>query len=197
MRSEVMAFVAASQATAQQTRSAVAAAQAAEVALHAASERAHREVTDIADDLFGKKIFDPYLRFASAEDEEAYRRREADRQAYIAEQLAKGTPEGNLNAANATVAQLEDAGAHGADRSPDHAPMLARAKQAQADLSQVALAAERPLTTLPAEPVSGPEEPDAVFASLRAAGVVMPDQTGEGHGVSRDVIERMRGLSQS
>lgn len=63
--------------------------------------------------------FDPYLQFASAEDEEAYRRREAERRAYIEQQHARGTPQGDLNAAGAAVNQMVDAQAHGADRSPE------------------------------------------------------------------------------
>jgi hypothetical protein len=54
------------------------------------------------------------LQFASAEDERAYREREEETRRYIAEQNAKGTPEGNLNAAGATVGQMVDAKAHGA-----------------------------------------------------------------------------------
>ncbi|KAJ8134275.1 hypothetical protein OY671_012512, partial [Metschnikowia pulcherrima] len=52
--------------------------------------------------------------FASAEDERAYRQREAERRSYIEAEQAKGTPEGNLNAAGATVGQMADAKAHGA-----------------------------------------------------------------------------------
>lgn len=54
------------------------------------------------------------LDFASQEDERAYREREAERRAYIADQRAKGTPEGDLNAAGAGLGQLADAKAHGA-----------------------------------------------------------------------------------
>lgn len=54
------------------------------------------------------------LQFASAEDERAYREREEETRRYIAEQNAKGTPEGNLNASGAAVGQMVDAKAHGA-----------------------------------------------------------------------------------
>ena len=54
------------------------------------------------------------LQFASAEDERAYRQREAERRAYIEAEQAKGTPEGNLNASGATIGQMADAKAHGA-----------------------------------------------------------------------------------
>lgn len=54
------------------------------------------------------------LQFASAEDERAYREREAERSAYIEAQQAKGTPEGSLNAAGAALGQMADAKAHGA-----------------------------------------------------------------------------------
>jgi hypothetical protein len=43
----------------------------------------------------------------------------ADRLRYIDEQLAKGTPEGELNAAGATAGQMLDAHAHGAGNSPE------------------------------------------------------------------------------
>lgn len=54
------------------------------------------------------------LQFASAEEERAYRQHEAERRAYIGAEQAKDTPEGNLNAAGATVGQMADAKAHGA-----------------------------------------------------------------------------------
>jgi len=54
------------------------------------------------------------LTFSSPEDEADYRQREKDRQAYIAAQQGKHTPEGDLNAAGAGIGQMVDAKAHGA-----------------------------------------------------------------------------------
>lgn len=54
------------------------------------------------------------LQFASPEDEQAYRDREAARRAYIESQQATGTPEGDLNAAGAALGQMADAKAQGA-----------------------------------------------------------------------------------
>lgn len=54
------------------------------------------------------------LQFKSAEDERAYREREATRRAYIEAEQAKHTPQGDLNASNATIGQMADAKAHGA-----------------------------------------------------------------------------------
>jgi hypothetical protein len=55
------------------------------------------------------------LRFSSEEDERAYREREAERDTYIKQQQAKGTPEGQLNAAGAAIGQMADAKGHGAN----------------------------------------------------------------------------------
>ncbi|MEA3015184.1 MAG: hypothetical protein QOD42_3729 [Sphingomonadales bacterium] len=63
--------------------------------------------------------FDAYLTFAGPEDELAYRDREAERRAYIEEQHARGTPEGDLNASGAAIGQMVDAQGHGAADSPE------------------------------------------------------------------------------
>lgn len=193
IRAEVMATVAASQTMSQQARISTVSAQAAEAALHAASEQARREVTDLSGDLFERKIFDPYLRFASSAEEEAYREREAERQRYIEDQLSRGTPEGNLNAAAATVAQVRDAGAHGADQSPAYRSTLGRATRSYEDLRAATVAAGRSTEEADrqfqaSQPV--PAEPDA-FAALRAAGVVFADQSAEGHGIAKADIDRL------
>ncbi|WCT74279.1 hypothetical protein PQ455_03355 [Sphingomonas naphthae] len=62
--------------------------------------------------------FDEELEFASEQERAAYRQREAERRAYIAAEQAKGTPEGDLNAAGGAVGQMADAAAHGAS-SPE------------------------------------------------------------------------------
>ncbi|MDP1735991.1 MAG: hypothetical protein Q8L23_00970 [Caulobacter sp.] len=197
IRAEVSAFVAAAQAVAQQVRTVAATAQAAEVALHAASAAAHREVTDFVRDFYERKIFDPYLRFASTEDEEAYRRRESERQEAIRKALAEGTPEGDLRANRLAIAQLEDAGVHGADRSSAYAPMLGGLKDTERTLaSRVAPEPEQTRTssaTPAADPLDRVKAPvaldPALLASVRATGVVVGDQDQRGHGlVPRETV---------
>ena len=117
LRAEIAGAVAMTQTLAEQGRAiATTAVHAAAEALATASGNSRAQVTSIMRDMHR---FAPYLHFASAEDEAAYRKREAERLAYINAQHAKGTPEGNLNAAGATVAQLADAEAHGAGNSPE------------------------------------------------------------------------------
>lgn len=197
IRAEVVAFVAASQVTAQLLRTATATAQAAEVALHAASEAAHRTVSDLADEVFGKKKYDAYLHFASTEEEEAYRKRSEDRERYIKDQLALGTPEGNLNAARAMQAQLKDAGAHGADAHPDYGSDLTKVDSSIAKLEN-AMAVNHPKTQeVEARALAIEEKPaastsvelDAVAAQLRAAGVIGTPASTKGHGVTLQVAD--------
>ncbi|MDO9223610.1 MAG: hypothetical protein Q7U20_07850 [Caulobacter sp.] len=197
IRAEVSAFVAAAQAVGQQVRSTSATAQSAEVALHAASAAAGRETRDLAHDFYDRKIFDPYLRFTSAEDEEAYRRRETERQKYIAEQLALGTPEGNLSASKAMTEQMDDAEAHGAGGSPEFRARQDRLKASEGKLesalSQAGAAAKKPeqaiapevdrlLDSLDGVPPS-PSLSREKTAILGATGVILADQSQQGHGL--------------
>jgi hypothetical protein len=87
-----------------------------------ASTETRHETQALAHDVFAQHIFDRYLRFSSAEDEAAYRKREADAKKYIADQLARHTPEGDLNAGGGMIGQMLDAHAHGAGDSPDFMP---------------------------------------------------------------------------
>jgi hypothetical protein len=73
-------------------------------------------------DLFERHLFEKSLRFASPEDEAEYRRREAEARRYIEEQLARHTPEGELNAGGALVGQMLDAHDHGAGADPGFMP---------------------------------------------------------------------------
>lgn len=114
LRSEIVAASTAATSAIQQARTASANAATADLAQAASASR--EQVNSI---LQGMKDFDPYLQFDSKADEEAYRRREQERNQYIAAQQAKGTPEGDLNAAGATVGQMADAHAHGAGSSPE------------------------------------------------------------------------------
>jgi len=117
LRAEIAGAVAATQTLAEQGRvTATTAGQAAAEALATASANSRAQVTSIMRDMHR---FDPYLHFASAEDEAAYRKREAERRAEIEAALAKATPESTLKASGLTLGQLLDAKAHGADESPE------------------------------------------------------------------------------
>lgn len=86
----------------------------------AAAAAATRAVSHhIGEDLFTRRIFDPFLRFESEDEERAYREREAERQRYIAEQQARNSPVGDLNVAGAMQGQMLDAHAHGAGDSSE------------------------------------------------------------------------------
>ncbi len=114
LRGEIVAAATAATSVIQQAR--VASGNAASADLAQAANASREQVNNI---LRGMKDFDPYLQFNSTADEDAYRRREQERNQYIAAQQAKGTPEGDLNAAGATVGQMADAHAHGAGNSPE------------------------------------------------------------------------------
>jgi hypothetical protein len=115
LRADVLATIAATQAAIQESHAAVADAVAADgLGLSGYSAAARQQVlaTMAAVDRFN-------VRFDSAADETEYHRREAERRAYIDLQLAKGTPEGNLDASAGAVGQMVDAHAHGAGDSPE------------------------------------------------------------------------------
>ena len=114
LRAEIVATVAATQAATQLGRATTDKADAASLADAAAASR--DQVAGVMRDMHK---FDPYLQFASAYEETAYRQREAERRAIIAAEQAKGTPTGDLNAAGAAVGQMADAKAHGAGDSPE------------------------------------------------------------------------------
>jgi hypothetical protein len=84
-----------------------------------ASAATRQETQTVTRDVFERRIFDAYLHFDSKEDEDAFRRREAEAQEYIATQLARHTPEGDLNAGGGVLGHLLDADAHGAGDSPE------------------------------------------------------------------------------
>ena len=95
-------------------------ATALEAASSATSDRAAEQLAAASDEarttarsvMTGMHDFDGQLRFASTDDRDAYRDREADRRAYIVQQ--PNTPAGNLNASGAAIGQMADAHAHGA-----------------------------------------------------------------------------------
>ena len=172
--------------------------QAAQAALRDASAAAHRTVSDFTRDFYERKIFDPYLKFASVEDEEAYRRREQERQRAIEKAQAENTPEGNLRANTLAIEQLQDAGAHGADRSPEFKPRMNKLIESGGALRSaiaghpvvtteqheqgalVATAAADPLASVKAKS----PETAGVASVLLAAGLSIPHSDNVGHGVS-------------
>lgn len=122
LRSEVAAAATAAAATAQQASGVSGNADRAGGGM--TPQAARQTIETIGHDIFDRKVLDPYLQFSSKEDEEAYRKRERERKAEIDRALALHTPEGDQKAAELTHAQLVDAGAHGADRSPDFAGLV-------------------------------------------------------------------------
>jgi hypothetical protein len=193
VRAEVTASVAATQALLQQTQLGVSSVQSAQAALTAASEAAERTTTSFMQDYYDRRIFDPYLKFASTKDEEEYRRREDERRAAIEKAQAEHTPQGDLRALNLSIEQMKDAGAHGATSSSQFQPILKGIEGAkdrlatQIDASKsAALQKERnDAVTAPTQQASldGAITPD-VIASLRAAQVAVADQAQEGHGLT-------------
>ncbi len=181
IRAEVTAVVAASHSAAQQSRSAAASGHAAEQALHAATDAAHRVTADFMRDHYERKIFDPYLRFASAEDEQAYRQREEERRREIEKAQTEGTPEAELRALKLAEEQLKDAGAHGADRSPIYAPKVASIREARANLeANLPERATTPEKTASAEitPAEAALDlPPDVLAAFRSNGVTAAEPT--------------------
>jgi len=197
LRADIVAAVAASLVYTSRVSSAATASQdvsSQQAALQAASANTHQTVSDFARDFYERRIFDPYLRFASAEDEEAYHRREAERREAIDKALAEGTPEGNLRASKLSLAQLEDAGAHGADRSPDYNRWHDDLRASSTRLS-AAMEGTRPRRAASVARAVSDEKPETplspeLLASLRGAGVTIPDQNGTGHGVAAKPVNR-------
>jgi len=181
IRSEVVASVAEAQAVVQQIRSS-GATSASAITLRAANDNARREVESFVGDYYGRRIFDPYLRFSSPEEEEAFRKREAERQAAIRKAEADGTPTGTLRALNLSIDQLDDAGRHGATESPDFARRRERLVRGRDDLERARTA--DPLAALSADGKLAPETL-AAFQSNVTGG----DDLSTGHGVSLDARE--------
>jgi hypothetical protein len=188
IRAEVVAFVAASQATASLVRTSAATAQSTEAALHVAQAEARRTVADFTRDFYERKVFDGDLKFASAEDERAYREREEKFRREIEKARAEGTPEGDLRALQLAKAQLLDAGAHGADQNPAYAPMLSGITTASRDLeaaipTKQAASRIEVATAAPAE--SAPVElPADVLAAFRANSLTTSEPVDIAHGVT-------------
>lgn len=165
--------------------------------LAAAQTRTRATVLDISRDIYERRVFDPYLRFASSEQEAAYREREVSNRRAIEKALALSTPEGDLRAARILDRQLQDSGAHGADASPQFRGLMDRNSQNMGRLEaalgerQSAQDGQRLAT-----PSRHPDHPApatsaqlaAVLATFRAAGIDggVPAHDS-GHGLSVDM----------
>jgi hypothetical protein len=201
LRSDVAATVSTASSVVAQGQGVADRAAAADRLAHADDE-ARRSVAGFMDDYYKKKIFDPYLRFSSDEDRDAFRERERERQEAIARAQDQHTPEGNLEAIRLSAEQLKDAGAHGADRSSDYAPMLARlTADKQALATQVDAAAKNKqaadqLAILNSDPQDAPIVGNLttnLIAQLKRAGMTSSDGASEGHGLSTTLVSTSTG----
>lgn len=185
LRGEVAATASSATNLANQAINSAASSAAAQASLTPA-ERARASIEALNRDLFEKRVLDPYLRFNSPEDEEAYRKRERERKEEIDRAMALGTPEGLRRAAELTHDQLRDADEHGAGRSPDFGRLMNRANEAR----ELAMPHEKQVTAADtAQPTVSNDVAD-IAATLRAAGLSAPPQiTNEGgHGLSFDKL---------
>lgn len=176
IRNEVTAYVAATQAFLQQAPQAVTKEPGAQ-ALYAASAAAREAVADFSKAYYEQRIFDPYLKFASAEEEEAYQRREIERQRAIEKAQAEGTPEGDLRATQLALEQIKDAGAHGADRSPDYQHNLDKLQSATQNLELVAKEAKAPQQKVDAD----------ILAAFRDSVKAAPESDAVCHGLANGI----------
>ncbi len=196
MTARITATVANAATLAQQASEVAATVQAAVAAqqLATASKAAREAVTSFEEDFYKRKIFDDCLKFTSDDDKKAYREREEERHRAIDAAKAKNTPEGDLQATRLSIAQLDDAGAHGADRSPQFSQTRHILSQSETALSTAIASSNRSANTPVAKPEadlldaspSAAVDP-AIIASLKSAGVVVADQSQKGHGVTADV----------
>lgn len=183
LRGEVAATASSATNLANQAISSAASAATAQANLTPA-ERARASIEALNRDLFENRVLDPYLRFNSPEDEEAYRERDRERKEEIDRAMALGTPEGLRRAAELTHDQLRDAGAHGADRSPDFGRLMNTANEAR----EFAMPHEKQMTANNAAQPTVSNDVADIATTLRAAGLSAPPQMGNegGHGLSFD-----------
>lgn len=177
------------------------------VLLAFASAQARAAVQEDVRDIYGRKIFDPYLHFASTEDEAAYRRREEENHRAIDKALAEHTPQGDLRATQIMRTQLLDAKAHGADASPEFASMWDRNARSSDDLKSAMSVRQSPVEAYPRQ--EGPARNDgaalipsgdlaAALAGLRAAGIdggVTTDHAAHGLSAGAPSVSAKRGIA--
>jgi len=192
---QVAAAVSTAAGTARQAQQAAASGiSSGSGSLGQASQAARAAVNEFEDAYFKDHKFDAYLHFKSEEDEREFHQREAERQAQIEKALALHTPQGDLLAAQLSEAQLRDAGAHGADRSPDFAPLLAKVEASRETLKTTLgengkkEAASERLNAAQA-PSAGNEAADIpadVLASFRK--MKAPETDAAGHGLGAKLV---------
>jgi len=183
MRAEIAASVAATQSFVQQMQAAGSSVTAEKAALQQASEAARGSVTDFLHDYYDQKKFDRFLQFASVEDEQEYRRREEERHRAIDKAMAEHTPEGDMRAAKLSLEQMKDAGAHGADKSPDYQPTLDAVRKSADDLQAKIDEQSKARSAPEAQKQPAPSDPSA---ALRAAGVSLANDSVAAHAAPRD-----------
>ena len=116
MRAEVATIAESASAAAQDARTSAAGDLSSGSAIAIVAQAAHNETNRV---MAGMKDFDRDLKFGPNDTEADYRKREAERQSYIAAEQAKHTAQGDLNASGGAVGQMVDAKAHGADANPE------------------------------------------------------------------------------
>jgi hypothetical protein len=95
------------------------AAIAAKVELASASFDSHATVSRMATDLFDKHEFDgDVARHTHGAELEAFKKHQAESEKYIRAQLARRTPDGDLNASGGMQGYMLDANAYGAGDNP-------------------------------------------------------------------------------
>ena len=184
LRAELVAMVAATQLSAP-----VGAASARQVELKEATEVARLQVTGFMHDYYERKIFDPWLRFASPEDEEAFRKREAERHQAIQQAHSEQTPQGDLRALTLAIDQTKDAGAHGAEKSPEYATQLHGLESKAAELTKVLGPTSRQSSIADPLDQAAPVKVDpTILAGLKS--IAAADPAGEGHGVAATAMRQ-------
>lgn len=183
IQADIASCVAAAAGIAQQAQTANSgASQASNQQTIASTSAASRAaVASFAKDYYEKKVFDPYLHFSSAEEEHEFRRREAERKEEIERTQALQTPEGNLRANTLAIDQLDDAGAHGADKSPDFATTRQRLVKAKTALEAAQHSAD------------GRDKPE----DRRAQAAASPSEAPPQSDISPDVLAALRKVSGS
>lgn len=141
LRSSVHAALGTTESLVQQIRTAVGAGTQVSNELAFAGFALRNELASAHASLFESRIFERYMSFASEAEEVAYYRSEAATRRYIEQQLALRAPEGDLNAAGATMGQMLDAHVHGAGKSPEFLPQWNRLLETT-ERHRVALRAE-------------------------------------------------------
>jgi hypothetical protein len=174
------------------------AAQMPEDALERARAEARAQVAGFMADYYDRKIFEPYLRFASAEDEAAYREREERRRKEIEEARALGTPEGDLRALQLSKEQMRDAGAHGADKSPDFEARFAALSSSETQLTKASEARSPKAASNEADPPKDTAVADvaldpSLLALLKAKVAIADASKLDGHGLPRASEGETRG----